>query len=304
MARCNDATCNCVVQGGPGVSVQGAGTPGVPYLISVDQAGQINVVDTPTIDMALTSASDPNSPSELSATLTAYLHDLLDVAQGQPANGNVLAWNGTSWAPVPPTTSAPGAIAVSTGLTGDGSAGAPLKPVVDPSGGLAINTLGLAMSAATLQRLTNLEAVPTPQYLRAERSDTLTLVDGTWTVPVSMNVGVTSHVGTRLTYAGGYITVLDAGVYAWETSCTWASLASQASPFNRSCQLQINDVGVRYGQNTEWLGNNVGSSAANSYHGTVTCKANDKLRAAYYQNNPANATSSVVPNAFAVYRVA
>ena len=305
MARCGDATCSCAILGGSGVRVTGGGTAGSPYFIEVDQAGQISVVDTSTIDLKMTPPSTEDNPAELTATLTAHLGDLMDVAKGVPANGQVLAWTGSQWAPVPPTTAAPNSIAAGVGITGDGSSGAPLKAVADSAGGLVVNPMGMALSATTAQRITNLENNRfDPQYCRCERTDSLTLVDATWTVPTSMNLGTTKKVGTRLTYGSGYITVLDTGVYAWETTATWATLSAQTSPFNRACQLQINDVGVRYGQTTHYLDAKSISGTTLSFTGTVACNANDKLRAAYYQNNPANASSSVVPNAFNVYRVA
>lgn len=86
----------------------------------------IQVADTPTIDLTLFGRGNQNEPYLLQASATIELDELSNVNAPSPANGNVLGWNGTQWAPVPPTTAPSGAIAHGCGLTGDGSGGAPL----------------------------------------------------------------------------------------------------------------------------------------------------------------------------------
>src|SRR5688500_829801 len=136
MARCGCAgtSCSCVIQGGTGITVDGAGTETNPYIISGGGAGGggvLTVRDTQTVDLGLLGAGTEANPYVLSADATVALDDLTDVTAPNPTNGNVLAWNGTTWQPVPPTTAPVGAVAVGEGLLGDGSAGDPVR--LDPA---------------------------------------------------------------------------------------------------------------------------------------------------------------------------
>lgn len=137
MARCGCAgtSCSCVVQGGSGITVDGAGTETNPYIISgsggAGGGGVLTVRDTQTVDLGLLGAGTVANPYILSADATVALDDLTDVDAANPASGNVLAWNGTTWQPIPPTTAPVGAVAVGEGLLGDGSAGDPVR--LDPA---------------------------------------------------------------------------------------------------------------------------------------------------------------------------
>lgn len=137
MARCGCAgtSCSCVVQGGNGITVDGAGTETNPYIISGGGSGGgggvLTVRDTATIDLALLGGGTEANPYILSGDATISLDDLTNVTAPAPADGNVLAWNGTTWQPVPPTTAPVGAIAVGEGLLGDGSSGDPVR--LDPA---------------------------------------------------------------------------------------------------------------------------------------------------------------------------
>jgi microcystin-dependent protein len=71
------------------------------------------------------------------------LDELLDVADQDPTEGQVLAWNGTVWQPIPATTAPAGAVAVGAGLLGDGSAGDPLR--IDPT-----STAGFVVPTGTV----------------------------------------------------------------------------------------------------------------------------------------------------------
>lgn len=138
MARCGCAgsSCSCLVQGGAGITVEGAGTENNPYVISGTGGGGggggfLTVVDTQTVDLSLLGSGSEEDPYQLSANATLELGDLTNVTADAPADGNVLAWNGTTWQPVPPVTAEVGAIAVGSGLLGDGSSGDPIR--LDPT---------------------------------------------------------------------------------------------------------------------------------------------------------------------------
>lgn len=136
MARCGCAgtSCSCVLQAGAGITVDGAGTETNPYIISGGEGGGggvLTVLDTQTVDLSLLGAGTTASPYILSANATLALDELVDVTATDPVDGYVLAWNGTAWQPIPPTTAPIGAIAVGDGLLGDGSAGDPIR--LDPA---------------------------------------------------------------------------------------------------------------------------------------------------------------------------
>jgi len=149
MARCgcSGTGCSCLVQGGTGIEVDGAGTETNPYVInSVGGAGGgggLTVSDTATIDLVLLGEGTTEEPYLLSGNATVSLDELLNVADQDPTNGQVLAWNGTVWQPVPATTAPTGSIAVGTGLLGDGSAGDPLR--IDPT-----STAGFVVPTGTV----------------------------------------------------------------------------------------------------------------------------------------------------------
>lgn len=146
MARCGCAggTCSCVITGGGGIVVEGAGTETNPYVISGGGGGGgggvLTVQDTDTIDMQLAGTGTADNPYTLSANATVELGDLLDVNVDSPTDGYVLAWNGTTWQPVPPTTAPVGAIAVGDGLLGDGSSEDPLRLDPDATAGFVVPT--------------------------------------------------------------------------------------------------------------------------------------------------------------------
>jgi microcystin-dependent protein len=135
MPRCGCSgadTCSCVIQGGSGITVDGAGTEINPYVITGSGAagGSLTVADTATVDLDLLGDGSEADPYVLRADATMGLDALIDVTAPTPADGYVLAWNGTVWQPVPPTTAPVGAVTVGTGLLGDGSSGDPVR--LDP----------------------------------------------------------------------------------------------------------------------------------------------------------------------------
>jgi microcystin-dependent protein len=124
------------VQGGTGIEVDGAGTEINPYVINVASGtagggGGLTVTDTATINLTLLGEGTTEEPYLLSGHATVSLDELLNVADIEPTEGQVLAWNGTVWQPIPATTAPAGAVAVGSGLLGDGSAGDPLR--IDPT---------------------------------------------------------------------------------------------------------------------------------------------------------------------------
>lgn len=65
---CGDAVCNCVVQGGTNVQVQGDGSNGNPYVISATPAA-LQVQDTTSVDHTLTGTGTQADPWILSSTV-------------------------------------------------------------------------------------------------------------------------------------------------------------------------------------------------------------------------------------------
>lgn len=129
---CNcSATCNCLVQGdGVYTTVTGAGTVTSPYVIHGAPAALSLGADTTFIDLSLTGSGTQASPWILTATMLPFsLNNLSNVnITGTPTNGYVLAYNASTskWLPAPPSTATPGAMHVSSGISGDGSSGSPL----------------------------------------------------------------------------------------------------------------------------------------------------------------------------------
>lgn len=137
MPRCGCAgsTCSCLITAGPGVQITGSGQASNPYVITASAAsiaGTLTVQDTDSVDLSLAGEGTIAEPYVLTADVELALDDLTDVTAAAPTTGYVLAFDGTSWVPVPPQTAEPGAIVVGPGLTGDGSSGSALT--VDVSG--------------------------------------------------------------------------------------------------------------------------------------------------------------------------
>lgn len=157
MARCGceGLTCACQIKADPDgtATVTGIGTQDSPYLISSNTKTTVVVSDTPTIDMHVSGSGQPYT---LYANLTAVLNDLTDVnVPGSVPVGNVLSWNGTTWAPAAPSTVSAGAIHAAGCVKGDGSTGTPLDVKVDAAGGLQCGANGLGLKPAELDLINN-----------------------------------------------------------------------------------------------------------------------------------------------------
>lgn len=122
MARCGcsgAAPCSCFIEAGPGITVEGSGSPSTPYVISVD-SGAIEVNDTPTINMSITGSGtggdpfiifgsvklDPSGANLLSATANGLI---LTCSTVQACVGGLVMVDDTS--------------TVDLSITGDGTAG-------------------------------------------------------------------------------------------------------------------------------------------------------------------------------------
>lgn len=69
MARCGcSSQCSCSVVGSNGVTVTGTGAPGNPYVVSADSGGNLQVTDTPSVDLTLLGSGTAADPHILSAT--------------------------------------------------------------------------------------------------------------------------------------------------------------------------------------------------------------------------------------------
>lgn len=161
MARCrcaDESVCTCVIRAGQGVTVQGTGAPSSPWVITAtaNSSGTIEVADTPSVDMATTGVGVLGDPLIISArAIIGALLNFIDNPFGvdfsvagagteaspmgveatipridlgtTPTVGFVLAFDGTRYVPVPPTTVPIGSINIGPGLIGDGSSGSPLR---------------------------------------------------------------------------------------------------------------------------------------------------------------------------------
>lgn len=150
MARCGcqGTTCSCVIQGGGGVTVSGAGSGGNPYIISSDL--NLLVADSPTIDLGISGDGSSGNPYVLTAAAALELGELVDVDTSVVTTGYVLARQADgTFKLVPPSTAAPGALTVGNGLQGDGSSGNPLGVKLAASSGLAVDASGLKLAGGS-----------------------------------------------------------------------------------------------------------------------------------------------------------
>jgi hypothetical protein len=146
VGRCScsgNSTCACVVEGGDGILVTGAGTVRNPYSIVSTAAVEryFQTLDTPSLDLTLEGGGTPSNPFKLSGEATLALVDLSDVGEGQaPASGDVPVWVVDHWEFQPP----PGGVApdgttvtvtTGAGLLGTGTGATPLKAAVSGTWG-------------------------------------------------------------------------------------------------------------------------------------------------------------------------
>lgn len=150
MARCGcsgGSGCSCLVTSGAGIRVSGSGSATDPYVVDATGTGitgSLVVADTSTVDLTMDGSGTQADPYTLSGVATISMEDLSDVAPGAvPASGQVPVYNGTAWTFAVPPTTPPGAVSVSTGLTGDGAAATPIKVRVSGTWGTApLNQMG------------------------------------------------------------------------------------------------------------------------------------------------------------------
>jgi hypothetical protein len=145
MGRCScsgTATCACVVEGGDGIRVTGAGTVRNPYTIENLSVVEryIQTEDTPSLDLTLEGGGTPSNPFKLSGEATLALTDLTDVGDGQtPVTGDVPVWVNGHWEFQPPPSGGDGgggttggltSVTTGAGVTGQGTGISPLKAAV------------------------------------------------------------------------------------------------------------------------------------------------------------------------------
>lgn len=161
---CSGSTgCSCyIIAGNNKVSVTGSGSQADPIVITPTDTALI-VVDSATIDLELGGDGIQGNPWSITASLKPLPLDGLSdvVVTGTPTTGYVLAYNGTNWAPVPPTTASVGSINTGNGISGAGTSGSPLIARLLSGGRLRFSgadmdvtldtyaKLGLAFASAT-----------------------------------------------------------------------------------------------------------------------------------------------------------
>jgi len=135
MARCScgGGTCSCVIEGGAGIVVGGAGSSGNPYTIDAtgDFTGSIIPIPTDTVLMSITGSGSDTDPILISARATVSMTELDDVLDAvPPAEGEVPVWTVDHWEFKTPASAPPGTVNRGAGLIGDGSAGNPLLAAI------------------------------------------------------------------------------------------------------------------------------------------------------------------------------
>ena len=103
MARCACGTgvCSCIVKGAPngGVTVVGNGSASRPYLLSVPGGNpllNLDVVDTPTLDLTITGSGTATDKRRIQGQATQSLTNLKDV-RGTPTEGEIPVWRTDHW---------------------------------------------------------------------------------------------------------------------------------------------------------------------------------------------------------------
>lgn len=136
MSSCGCGTaCACIIRGGAGVTVTGAGTPTAPFVISAsinDLSGSLTVRDSTTVDLTLLGSGTGADPFVLQAASSLKLTQLLDVADpsGGPSVGESPVWVGVGpaghweFGTLPPSPA--GSVNTSAGISGLGTAPSPI----------------------------------------------------------------------------------------------------------------------------------------------------------------------------------
>lgn len=140
MARCScgGGTCSCVIEGGAGIVVGGAGSSGNPYTIDAtgDFTGSIIPVPTDTVLMSITGSGTDTDPILISARATLSMTELDDVSDAtSPQEGEVPVWTVDHWEFKTPASAPPGTVNRGAGIIGDGSAGNPLLAAISGNWG-------------------------------------------------------------------------------------------------------------------------------------------------------------------------
>lgn len=150
MAKCCGNTCACVLREGPTLagnhplSVTGNGTTQNPYIVTFKGI----TFDSDAGDLQITRSFDTDDGYHvvLNFAPTSSLSHLGDVQGGAVQRGQVLAWNGSAWAPTAPVTASPGAVVTKSSIAGDGSGSTPLGVATDPLGGIEEGTDGIKLT--------------------------------------------------------------------------------------------------------------------------------------------------------------
>ena len=140
MARCScgGGTCSCVIEGGSGITVQGAGSTASPYTIDAtgDFSGSIIPIPTDTVLMSITGTGTDVDPILISARATVSMSELDDVSDAvPPQEGEVPVWTVDHWEFKIPASAPPGTVNRGAGIIGDGSAGNPLIAAISGNWG-------------------------------------------------------------------------------------------------------------------------------------------------------------------------
>ena len=98
---CAGATCTCLVEGGTGITVEGAGSATAPYIITwtgqVDVSDSLQFIDSPTVDFTVTGEGTEANPYQVSAAAAVSMGDLTNVDCDIAPAGQTLVSDGEMW---------------------------------------------------------------------------------------------------------------------------------------------------------------------------------------------------------------
>lgn len=130
--KCTGDICSCAIEGGPGILITGSGGINDPFIISAPLGAVFVFEDSDDVDFTQTGAGTPGDPIIVTASIKCF--DCAAATAGNVGDVMTLDANG-QYVPLP-VSSAPGAINVGEGISGDGTVATPLRTTFPTYGAL------------------------------------------------------------------------------------------------------------------------------------------------------------------------